>query len=233
MRRWTGLLPLLAAAAAAVACSGLDEGEGGVVALEIQIPELLTLEVGEQVQLSARALDADGETVDAAVTWSASDPALTVDATGLVTGVAQGSSEVQAVVGALTSEAIAFSVLVPADTLVIAGDSVFIIPVATVPPVTPSLAVRLESRSPPGPVESRPVIYEITRPVAGTTPVVQLAGGVQIDTVLTIADGTAAITVGLVPGQAPPDTAIVEVRANRTRGSAVPGSGQRFIVLFQ
>jgi hypothetical protein len=36
-----------------------------------------------------------------------------------------------------------------------------------------------------------------------------------------------------VVGQTAPDTAIVQVRANRTRGTPVPGSGQRFIILFQ
>jgi hypothetical protein len=223
------LLPLLAAGA----CSGLDEGEGGVVGLEIQIPALLTLEVGEQVQLSARALDADGQTVDATILWSASDAALSVDATGLVTGVAPGSGEVQAAVGSLTSERIDFSVLAPADTIIIVGDSVFVIPIGADPPVSANLVVRLESRSPVGPVGSRPVIYEITQPVAGATPVVELAGAVQSDTVTTATDGTAAIALSSVIGQTPPDTAIVEVRANRTRGSVVPGSGQRFIVLFQ
>lgn len=229
MRRWVRLLPLLAAAA----CSGLDEGEGGVVALEVQFPEVPTLEVGEQTQLSARALDIDGETVEAAILWRASNDALSVNETGLVTGVAPGSGDVQAVVGSLTSERISFTVLAPADTLIVVGDSVFIIPIDADPPATANLMVRLESRSPVGPVGSRPVIYEITQPVAGTTPVVQLAGGVQSDTLLTAADGTAAIALSLVSGQTPPDTAIVEVRANRTRGSAVPGSGQRFIVLFQ
>jgi len=229
VRRWVHLLPLLAAAA----CSSLDEGEGGVVALEIQFPELQTIEVGEQVQLSARALDADGETVDATILWRASDDALSVDATGLVTAVEPGSSDVQAVVGSLTSERVSFTVLAPADTLIIVGDSVFVIPVGVDPPVTANLVVRLESRSPAGPISSRPVIYEITQPVAGATPVVQLAGGVQSDTLTTLADGTVGVELGLVTGQVPPDTAIVEVRANRTRGSAVPGSGQRFIVLFQ
>lgn len=229
MRRWARLLPLLAAAA----CSGLDEGEGGVVGLEIQFPEVPTLEVGEQVQLSARALDADGETVDATVVWRASGAALSVDATGLVSAVGPGTADVQAAVGSLTSERIAFSILAPADTLIIAGDSVFVIPVGADPPGTANLAARLESRSPPGPLGTRPVIYEITQPVAGAAPVVQLAGGVQIDTVSTGADGTAAIALSLVTGQVPPDTAIVQVRANRTRGSAVPGSGQRFIILFQ
>jgi hypothetical protein len=231
VRRWVRLLPLLAAAA----CSGLDEGEGGVVGLEVQLPDdpTPTLEVGEQLQLSARALDVNGETVDAEILWRASDATLSVDATGLVTGVAPGSSDVQAVVGSLTSESIPFDVIARADTLIIVGDSVFVIPIAADPPVTANLVVRLESRSPAGPVDSRPVIYEITQPVPGATPVVQLAGGVQSDTLTTTADGTAAIALGLVTGQTPPDTAIVEVRANQTRGSPVPGSGQRFIVLFQ
>ena len=229
MKRWARLLPLLAAAA----CSGLDEGEGGVVALEIQFPEVPTLEVAEQAQLSARALDAEGETVDADITWRATTASLSVDATGLVTGIAQGSGDVQASVGALTSERITFSILAPADTVIIVGDSVFVLPILADPPVVASLAVRLESRTPVGPVASRPVIFEITQPVAGTTPVVELPGGVQSDTVLTSADGTASIALALAVGQTPPDTAIVEVRSNRTRGSVVPGSGQRFIVLFQ
>jgi len=229
VRRWMRLLPLLAAAA----CSGLDEGEGGVVGLEIQAPEDSRLEVGEQVQLSARALDVDGETVDAAITWLASDDALSVDATGLVTGLQAGTADVQAAVGALTSARVGFSVLARADTLIIDGDSVHVIPVAIDPPVTANLAVRLESFSPAGPAGSHSVIYEITQPVAGTTPVVQLTGGVQSDTLTTTAAGTATIALSLVTGQVPPDTAIVEVRANRLRGSIVPGSGQRFIVLFQ
>lgn len=229
MRRWARLLPLLAASA----CSSLDEGQGGVVALEIQVPELLTLEIGEQAQLSARALDADGQAVDATIEWLASAAALNVDATGLVTAVAPGTGDVQAAVGTLTSERITFTLLAPADTIIVVGDSVFVIPIAADPPVVANLVVRLESRSPVGPVGSRPVIYEITQPVAGAVPVVQLAGGVQGDTISTLADGTAAIALSMATGQIPPDTAIVEVRANRTRGAAVPGSGQRFIVLFQ
>ncbi len=229
MRRWVRLLPLLTAAA----CSSLDEGEGGVVGLEIQFPQLLTLEVGENAQLAARALDVDGETVSATITWRASTDALSVDQTGLVTGVAQGSGDVQAAVGSLASEPISFSVLAPADTLIVVGDSVFVIAIAADPPAAANLLVRLESRSPVGPVGTRPVIYQITQPVAGATPVVQLSGGVQSSTVTTAADGTAGIALSLVTGQIPPDTAIVEVRATRTRGSVVPGSGQRFIILFQ
>jgi hypothetical protein len=70
--------------------------------------------------------------------------------------------------------------------------------------------------------------------VAGGTPIVQIgSAGAQGDTVTTSAEGTATVVVSGVAGQVPPDTAIVEVRASRTRGAPVPGSGQRFIVLFQ
>lgn len=229
MRRWAGLLSLLAAGA----CSGLDESEGGVVALEIEVPALVTLEVAEQVQMAARALDADGEVVDAAITWSASTAALTVDAAGIVTAVQAGTAEVQARVGSLASEAVELTVVARADTLMVVGDSVFSIPAGAEPPVTPTLAARLETRSPAGPVAGQGIIFEITRPVAGDLPVVQLAGGVQSDTVSTSAEGTASVVVGAVPGQIPPDTAIVEIRASRLRGTPVPGSGHRFILLFQ
>jgi hypothetical protein len=41
------------------------------------------------------------------------------------------------------------------------------------------------------------------------------------------------VTLSRTPGTIAPDTAIVQVRANRRSASPVPGSGQRFIVLFQ
>jgi hypothetical protein len=227
VRRWCRLLPLLAVAA----CSNLEEGQGGVVALEILTPSSTTLEVGDQVQLSARALDADGETVDAAIEWRTSSTALSIDAEGLATGAAAGLVDVQAVVGSLTSAQIRFDVNARADTIVIVGDSVVIVPVAA--PVPANLTVRIDTQAPPGAVEGQDVIFDITQPVAGAIPVVQLANGDQSDTVRTTAEGVATVALSVVTDQVPPDTAIVEVRANRLRGAVVPGSGQRFIILFQ
>ncbi len=223
MRRWARLLPLLLAAA----CSGLEEGEGGVVAIELEAPEFQTIEVGEQVQLVARALDVDGQVVDAAIEWQASSTAVSVDGGGVVTGVQPGEADVQATVGSLPSEALTFTVQARADTIIIAGDSVLTLPLAD-PTVTALLSVRLESFGPAQPVEGHPVIFEITSSAPGA----QLAGGFQSDTLTTAADGTAGAVVSAASGQAPPDTAIVEVRAEGLR-DAVPGSGQRFIVLFQ
>lgn len=229
MKRWILLLVLCAAAA----CSGLDEGEGGVVALEVEIPEALDLEVAEQLQLAARALDVEGNEIDADISWRTSSTAVSVDGTGLVTALAPGDANVQAVVGSLASAAVPFTVGLRADTLIISGDSVFVLPFESDPPASATLTARLESFDPAGPVGSRGVIFEITQPVAGESPVVQLSGGQQADTVSTDPDGIATVTLSAVAGAVPPDTAIVQIRANRTRGAPVPGSGQRFIVLFQ
>ncbi|HEX6107633.1 MAG TPA: Ig-like domain-containing protein [Gemmatimonadales bacterium] len=227
MRRWSRLAPL----ALLLACSSLEEGAGGVVGLEIRTPSSLVLEVGETLQLSATALDADGNVVDAVVLWRTADAAVTVDeASGLVTAVAPGTGRVQATAGALSSELVSLTVLAPADTLMLLGDSVVV--AAAEPGATPPLTVQLQSFNPPGPLDARPVIYEITRPTA--VPVaVTLPGGVLIDTLTTATDGTVGAVVSRAPGTPVPDTVIVEVRASRTRGAAVPGSGQRFIVLFQ
>ena len=229
MKRWTRPLSLLLVAA----CSGLEEGEGGVVAVEVEIPQVSTLEVGEQVQVVAHALDVDGQVVDVPLQWQSTTAAVTVDGTGLVTGVQAGPADVQAFSGSLPSEPVSFDVLARADTIIIVGDSVFTLPIAVEPPPVATLKVRLETFTPPGPVAEQPIIFEITSPAPGTTPVVQLAGGVQIDTVTTADDGTASAVISAVSGQVPPDTAIVQVRAERRGGPAVPGSGQRFIVLFQ
>lgn len=230
MRRWIRLAPL----AMALGCSGLDEGEAGIVSLEVTVPALPTLEVGEQLQLSAVPLNADGDVVPVAVSWRTPDPTIVAvdEASGLLTGVGPGTGRVQATAGSLSSDLLSFSVILGADTLVIVGDSV--VPVSIEPGATGAFVVQLRSFIPADPLPSRPVIYEITSPAAGDVPVVALTGGVQIDTLTTGPDGTVAtVALSRTAGTVAPDTAIVQVRASRTRGAPVPGSGQRFIVLFQ
>ena len=81
-------------------CSDLTEGPGGVVALEIRTPTPLTIEVGEMLDLSARPLNKDGDSIAAEVLWVAPDPTLAVEpATGVITGVAPGTGRVQALSG--------------------------------------------------------------------------------------------------------------------------------------
>jgi hypothetical protein len=228
VRRWA----VLVSSVLILGCSNLTEGAGGVVGLEIRAPDLKTLEVGEVLQLSAVALDKNGDSVATEVTWTAPDTTLTVDPTGAITGAHPGVGRVQAFSGSLASGVITFTVIARADSLVLVGDSV----VTVAPGVLSStpLVVQVQSFSPPGPLPSWPVIYQVTSPPDVGPHTVELPGGVLQDTLTTGPDGAvASVTLNRVNGTTQPDTAIVEVRAFRTRGGVVPGSGQRFIVLFQ
>ncbi len=230
MRRWIRLVPL----AVVLGCSSLDEGEAGAVAIELRVPLPDTVEVNETLQLAAWGLNTAGDSIDLAVTWLSSDPAILAVGSedGLLTGVGPGIARVQARSGSLTSALASFDVIAPADTLVIVGDSVFDVPANQA--ASPPLVVRLDSFNPAGPLNDRPVIYEITDPPESATPSVVLPGSVRIDTVRTASDGTVVgVTLARVEGVVAPASAVVQIRASRTRGAVVPGSGQRFIVRFQ
>jgi hypothetical protein len=214
-------------------CSDLTEGAGGVVELEIAVPGSATIEVGEEVQLSARALDKNGNPVSAPITWRAADPTLTVgESSGIASGIEPGSGRIQAFAGTLASSFLTLTVIPRADTLLLVGDSIVTV-AAGVPASTP-LVTRLQTFSPPGDLASRPVVYAVTSPPDVGPHSVELSGGVLVDTLQTGGDGTVQTAIlQRVAGVASPESAIVEVRAYRTRGAPVPGSGQRFIVRFQ
>jgi hypothetical protein len=214
---------------AALGCSGLTEGEGGVVALEVQVPSPDSLETGETIQLSARPLDKNGDSVAATVIWRTPDTTVSVDSlTGLVIGNTAGSARVQASVGSLSSDLITLTVLTRADTLAIVGDSIFTLTGDSL--VTPPLVATLQSFA-TGALPQRPVIYQITTPTPDTS--VTLTGGVLSDTLQTAADGTVTSeALTLNPAKVRPDSIIIEVLADRIRGAPVPGSGQRFIVRY-
>ena len=229
MTRGIGLLVL----AAVLGCSGLTESQSGVVGIQVRVTGPDTVEVGESIQLSARPLDKNGDSAAAAVTWVSADTSATIDpTTGILTGVSPGTARVQASVGSLSSTIITFAVIPPADTLALAGDSVFTLPAGTT--VSPALVTSLQSFHPAGVLAGRGVIYAITSPDPSAGPLgVTLVNGLVVDTVLTGSDGTASNALSVVTGATPPPSVIVEVRAQRTRGAAVPGSGQRFTVQFQ
>jgi hypothetical protein len=213
-------------------CSDITAGAGGVVELEITAPANTTLETGETLQLSARALDKNGNPVSVPITWLAADATLTVDpTTGVVSGVSPGTGRVQAYAGTLPSPFLTFNVIARADTLILVGDSV----VTVGPGVASStpLVTQLQSFSPASTLPQRDVVYQVTFPPDVGPHSVELAGGVLIDTLQTGADGTVQAAILSRVNVTSPDSAVVEVRAYRTRGALVPGSGQRFIVRFQ
>jgi hypothetical protein len=213
-------------------CSDLTEGAGGVVQLEIRVPAVTSVEVGETLQLSAVALDRDGNPVSIPISWRTSDATLTVTDAGVVTGVAAGAGQVQAFAGSLASERVALTVITRADTLMLVGDSV--VTVAADVAASAPLVVQLQSFSAAVPLPSRPLVYAVTSPPDVGPHSVELPGAVLIDTVSTGTTGlNQTVTLNRVAGVPSPDTAIVQVRSFRSSGVDVPGSGQRFIVLFQ
>jgi Big-like domain-containing protein len=218
---------------AVMGCSSLDEGQAGVVGIEVRVPGPDSIEVGESIQLGAKPLDKNGDSAAATVTWVSVDPTATVDAaTGVLTGLSPGSARVQATVGSLGSSLITFAVVPAADTLVIAGDSVFTTSLST--PALPTFTTVLFSFNPPGPVPSHAIVYAITSPdPLITPPSVVLATNSQVaDTIGTDAGGAAAASLTLAAGTTPPDSVIVTVSATHIRGAVVAGSGQRFILRF-
>jgi hypothetical protein len=214
-------------------CSDLTEGAGGAVGLQILEPADKRLEAGTSLQLSATAIDKNGNAIDTPIEWRASDPTVTVDANGLVTGVALGTGRVQAFSGSLPSQVLTFTVIARADTMVLVGDSV--VTVAAGVAASAPLVVQTRTFVPDDPLGGRDVIYAVTSPPDVGPHTVELSGGVLTDTLQTSTpEGTVStVTLNRVNGTTQPDTAIVTVVAPRPHGDPVPGSGQRFLVLFQ
>jgi hypothetical protein len=221
---------------ATVACSDYSDQGGGVIGLEVRQPATDSLEVHDTLQLHARALDRNGDSIPADIRWTSSDTGLVVDsATGLAVGHAPCvQCTVRAHVGTLYSTAIPLRVVAGPDTLVVGATS---LTVASGVAASAALDAQLLGGTPPAGVAGRRLVYEVVAPLFPdpATRTVELAPGLLIDTVLTNADGRAATAVTLqrVTGVAAPESAVVEVRAARASGRPVPGSGQRFVVHFQ
>ncbi|HET9603155.1 MAG TPA: hypothetical protein VFO96_02615 [Gemmatimonadales bacterium] len=235
MRAWMLGTCLLAA------CSNLTADNGGVVSLEVQRPEPPTVEVGDTIQLSAVALDRNGEPVDANIVWRTSDTTLSVDSTtGLVTGlVANQTGRVQASETSLSSQPISLSVVAAADTLAVPADTLI---VAAGVAASPAMAATILSRSDTAasgfvPAAGTRIVFAITEPAFAdpAARTVELPGGVLVDTIPSDASGQALpdATVNRVAGTTAPDTVRVTVAALHRSGKSVAGSGQVIIVVFQ
>ncbi len=109
----TRILLLLALAG----CSSLPGDADGVVALELRSPLAVTLRQGESFTLQARALDRDGNVIDAPIRWRTADSTIAVDSVGGVVTALQGTGTgtVQAAVGTLRGPGVLFT-LQPAST---------------------------------------------------------------------------------------------------------------------
>jgi hypothetical protein len=224
------------------ACSDITAGEGGVVALEVRPPVPPQVEVGDTIQLSARALDRNGDSIAAAITWRTVDPAnvFIEPATGRVTGVTPGTiGRVQAVETTLASDIISLTVVAGADTVEV-PDAPIVVDALTA--ISAPLAARVAARSDTAVsgfagVPGRAMIYTIVDPVFAdpAARTVEITGSGLTATVQSGPDGfpIAPVTLSRIAGQTAPATVLVEVSVARRSGALVPGSGRRFTVTFQ
>jgi hypothetical protein len=219
-------------------CSDISSSDDTVIALQVTAPSGAVVEVGDTVQYTAVALNRNGDPIPAPIRWATPDTQnISVDSlSGQVVGKQGTQGRVQATSQGLASPLSVIAVIAAADTLILTPpDSVR---VDLLPATTSSaLVARLESFIPAGPLGGRLIVYEVIEPVFGSPAArtVELANGALVDTATTGPNGEpiTPVTLARVTGVVSPDSAIVEIRATRHRGTQpVPGSGQRWIVRF-
>lgn len=219
----------------ALGCGNLGEGEGGVVALELRLPDPQAVEPGDTIQLLARALNSSGDSVEANIVWVTPDTAiLSVDSSGRLTADStEGQGRVQARVGNLRSELANFTVRRRSESLVLVA------PLAVTVPTTDSASTALKARVlPPLPdtagISGTSLLYQIVDS-ATFRDVVHFAGGGQNLRAATSTGGfpTIDVTLRRQSGATFPVTVTVQVSARRPSGAVVPGSGQTFSITFQ
>lgn len=112
---------------AIAACGGGDDGPttpAGPSTITISPTTTMMTFIGQTRAFRATVRDAAGQNVTAQVTWTSSDPAVfTVDGSGTVTAVSNGSGQVEASAGGLTATATVTVEQAPTVLLVLSGSN--------------------------------------------------------------------------------------------------------------
>lgn len=236
IRRGAGLL----AAALLGGCSSLQPNDAGVASLEVHPPFCDGIEIGTTVDLVALTFNQKGDSVDAPVRWRTPDTTIAVDrATGKTTGLlVSDTARVQALVGTrnpLISDLVPLVVTPFADTL--AQSSPARLTVAPAATGSGPILVTISRKAPTAPIKSFPLVYRVIAPAFAATDdrTVEFSGGKLTLTACSGPSGTPIMATQLNrrANRTQPDSAIVEVTARHPDGSAVPGSGWRFTIIFQ
>ncbi|MFC1575920.1 Ig-like domain-containing protein, partial [Gemmatimonadota bacterium] len=183
-----------------------SEGKSGTAAITVTVPVASvevtpasgTVAVAETLQLTAAPKDASGNTLDRTVTWSSSDEAVaTVDGTGLVSGVVEGTATVTA-----TSEGVTGTASVTVTDPV---SSVDVVPASATLTVGETTQLTATPRGVGGnALEGREIVWTSSDPaVAGVSGSGLVSGdGVGVATVTATSEGvpgSASITVNPRP----------------------------------
>lgn len=212
-------------------CSSLGEGDT-VVSLEVLTPQPAVMEQYDTLRLRARALNLQGDSVAAVITWVAADTlAVVTGGDSLSTVYTSGIGKVQARSGSLRSAVINFSIRRQSDTLVIVGsatDTVVTDDSASAPLVAAVLSLRPDTAG----IGGTRIHYVID---SGPVDSVHFAGDVSELFAPTGSTGEPATPVTLRRREGTTGTVIVTVDAVRPSGKPVPvdSTSRRFTVVFE
>jgi len=234
------------------ACNPFANDAEKIIALAIDGPAERTVEEGDTLTLTARALNLAGDTVPGAViTWEmvevdTGQVGFTLDeSTGLVTAYAPGSGDVRPRVADLTTLAvITVTVTAAPDSMAPGGD--LTVTVAPGDSVSSPLTVVVYDLTvdPPNAmaIAEKPVQFYLVDPVPGSaaadglflTVPDSLEAGSDPHRVTATSDagGKASAVVRLIAGVAAPDSAVVDAVVTTAAGATVAGSPVRFVVIF-
>ena len=235
------------------ACTVITGDLGRIIAIEIDGDAARTVEELDTITLSARAIDAAGDTVpDAMIVWEllvadsgSAAAGLELDTvTGILQATAPGNGRVRARVDDLRSDTISVVVTGAPDSIAASGDTLLTMASdATVsPPIEAALFDLTTDPSAVQALAAKMVTYMLVDPLPGS-PEAQgffLTEGDSLPTldphnlsVPTNEAGTASVSVHRVAGFTLPDSAVVEAVAVTATGVTVTGSPVRFTVVFE
>lgn len=222
-------LQVIAVLLLAAACSKLGPS-GTPVAIEFLVPVPAAVDIGDTIQLRARVLDTNGDSIAATIRWVTPDTTVGVDSvTGRFWGLKGTTGRVQPVAGSLLGNPTPFAVRRRADTLIISTTAESL--VVTLATDTASVALTPKVAKADTGIADQTLVFTL---IAPTPAGIRLSGDVTTRTVTTGSTGEPGIPVRVrkltaVAG----DSAIVRVEARRPSGAVVPGSGQVIRVFFQ
>ncbi len=215
-------------------CSSLGES-GTVVAIEVRTPLPAVVEQHDTLTLTARALDQQGDSVAATIVWETPDTTVAiVNGNQLTSDTSAGSGRVQARVGSLRSELVTYTIRRRSDSLVLVGPARDTVDSGAGETESAALQARLESYGTDtvGVAEAYIRFRVIDADTALARGTVAFPSG-TLDTRIKTTSTGATITLQVVGGATPPDSLRLEALAERPSGTVVPGSGQRFTVVFE
>ena len=231
---------------ACVACSVITGDLGRTIAIEVDGPSTVEVEEANTTQLSARAIDAAGDTVpDAIIVWELMDidsgqVGFDLDSlSGSISARYPGSGGVRARVEGLSSDTITVVVTGAPDSMEISGDSLLSMDSDSL--TSPDLEVIVYdlTTNPDSvlPLANKPVIFAVVYPAPESPDAAEffLSAGDSVPgldphrvVAWTTLSGRAAVVARRESGAAMPDSIVVDAIVLTAIGDTVSGSPIRF-----